>query len=413
MATSLQHPRVDLVFIAPIPGRLDLIACQESGRRLHVQWHESRTIADDASVQTCLAEILGLHALNLDTRAVLISPAGTGGLFSRPALHSTCRKDSWIKHQLSLSVPYPATEIQYSICCIDGQARFFWLPAAWINSQKSILEKFGIKLCEVYPRALLFESAASGKSGLLSEHTCSGEMLYDLRDGCVQQAIVLPLGIDADARTACIASAHGGNTGQSIQPQDNIVQITTVSSPVWADCLHKLWMNPQQAVPIDRGAFAIWSPVFRIAVWLILAFSVIAGLTAWRISEVETALTNAVREKKKHIEPSKRFIELERALREKEAVIAATKNMNASPTPLPLLAELTRILPPTAWLQQMTFDGKLITVFGKGIGDDELIKILQDEKFWVEKMRQEPVLESNDFRLRIGEKPSSTDGGKS
>jgi hypothetical protein len=411
VSAPLQHPQVDLIFIAPIPGGLDLIACQESGQRLLVQWHESRSIADDASVQTCLAEMLGQHALNPDTSAVLLAPPGTGGLFARPALDTACRTDAWIKHQLGLSVPYPLTEIQHSVHCRDGLARFFWLPTAWINSQKSMLAKLGLKLCEIYPRGLILEPGDSGLNAYLIEHTCNGEILYDLRNGLVQQAIKLPQGIDADTRKACIAAMYG-DIGQPGGQPGNLIE-TVVSNPVWADCLDKLWRNPQLAVCIDHGLGSIWSPVLRIAVLLVLASAVIAGLLSWRISETEDALTNALREKKKHIEPSKRFIELERSLREKESVIAATKNISSAPTPLHLLAELTRILPATAWLQQLTFDGKLITVSGKGISDDALIKILQDEKFWVEKMRQEPVLETNDFRLRIGEKPSSSEGGKS
>ena len=391
----------NLIFIAPSPGRLDVVACRESGRDLSSVWQEQRPLGEQSALAARLGEVLRQHALPAQTRAVLIVPPGVGGLLTLPALDDICRDAAWCRRQLELAVPFPLAEIRYGVHCGNGLARFFWLPAAWLDQQKQQLQKLGLKLEEIYPRAALFEigRVSPGFEGALCEPAEQGELVYAFSDGRVRQAVQLPPGLDATARQVCLAGLREG--GASAQEM-------AVQPPAWADSLPALWQDTGLAITMDAGPAALWSPFFRLAMLVAIALTVLAGALSWAIADKETAMSQAVREKKKLAAPAQRFQELDRNLREQSAVVAAMKQIDSAQTPLPMLAKFTQALPKKAWVQQMTYDGNSITVAGKGIGDDELIGLLQDAQLEAEKTRPEPVPDSNDFRLRVREKPAET-----
>jgi hypothetical protein len=394
-----RHP--NLVFIAPAPGWLDVVACLAAGRELRIVWQERRPLSEQASFLPRLGEILKLHALRPDTPAVLLAPPGAGGLLEVAAPANACRDAAWCRRQLELAVPFPIGEIRYAAHCAGDRARFFWLPAAWLAAQKSQLGKFGIKLAEVCPRAQLFEGGrlSPAASGVLVERLPQGELLYAFAAGSIRQAAVLPQGIDDEARRACLAGIHE-STGAAPQEME-------ATLPSWDESLPALWRVPGLAIAAERGAAALWSPFLRLAILLALAATVLAGALSWGIAAKEEGLRAAVREKKKLAPQGARFQELDRSLREEEAVVAAVGKLNEAATPMPLLARLTEALPKTAWVQRMVFDGKSIVVSGKGVDDAELIRLLQEAGLEVEQMRQEPVTEGGGFRLRIMEKPKA------
>lgn len=399
-----RHP--NLIFVAPAPGWLDVVACHAAGRAMQVVWQARQPLheqAAPAALASRLAEILRQHALPAQTRAVLIVPPGTGGLLASPALDDICRDAAWCRRQLELAVPYPPAEIRYGVRCGDGLAQFFWLPKTWLDSQKAQLQKLGLNLTEVYPRAALFETGHTSPNfdGVLCEKAEQGESLYDFHNGRVRQAAQLPAGIDAAARQACLGGMRAAGGGAAAVPE------AAAALPAWADCLPALWQDTGLAIPADDSAAALWSPFYRLALLLAVAFTVLATALSWAIAAKESALSQAVREKKKLAQAAQRFQELDRSLREEGAIVAALAQMNDAPTPLPLLAQVTQVLPQKAWVQQMAYDGKAIVIAGKGIGDDELIGLLQGAQLDVEKTRQEPIPETNDFRLRVLRKPAA------
>jgi hypothetical protein len=409
VSSSNPPPHPDLIFVAPAPGRLDVVACREAGGGLQVVWHEQRPLFEQATLPARLADILARHALPTRTRSILIVPPGTGGLLSRPALDVACRDTAWQQRQIEMAVPYPLAEIRYSVQCAQGMARIFWLPSGWLDTQKAQLGKLGLDLMEAYPRAACFEGGrlSPGFDGVLYERSEQGELIYDLRDGRVRQTASLPAGLDAESRQACLAGlrADNGNAGVSQTPP----QESPVGAPAWADVLPALWRETATAIPADAGGRTLWSPFFRLAMLVGVALTVLAGGLSWAIAAKEAALTQMSREKKKLGPQSLHFQELDRSLRGQGAVVAAVGQMNDAPTPLSLLARFTQALPKKAWMQQMVFDGKSLLVSGKGIGDDELIGLLREAKLEAEKTRPEPVPETDDFRLRVREPAAATE----
>lgn len=402
-SNSIRHP--NLIFIAPFPGGLDIVACAENWRSMQVVWHERRPLAEQASFLPCLSDILKQHALPANTRTVMIVPPGVGGLLVSPAIENACSNAAWCQRQLELSLPYPLAEIRYGMRCAGDLIQFFWVPNDWLNSQKATLQKFGLKLEEVFPRALLFETGqpSPAPESVLSERFVAGELLYCLRGGHIHQALALPAGLDESAHETYL----NGIAASSANP----AQAAVVSLPAWNERLPALWNDIELTVAGDATAGSLWSPFFRLAMIVIVVAAALAGFLAWQMGNQEEALTNALREKKRLAQPVQRFQELDRLLREEGAVVAAVGKMNNSSTPLPLLTQFTRILPKDAWVQQLVFDGKAMVVSGKGIGDAELIGLLQGANIEVIQMRQEPVAETKDFRLRILGKPEPTAGG--
>lgn len=398
-ATSSNPPRYpNLIFIAPAPGWLDVVACLATGRELRIVWLERRPLLDQASYLPRLGEILKLHALRPDTQAVLLAPPGTGGLLELAAPANACRDAAWCRRQLELAVPFPIGEIRYAAHCVGDRARLFWLPAAWLAGQKAQLGKLGLKLAEVCPRAQLFEGGrlSPAASGVLVERLPQGELLYSFAAGQVRQAAALPAGIDAEARRACLAGIHEAGAAA---PQE-----MEATLPSWEESLPALWREPGLAVAAESGPMALWSPFLRLAMLLAVVATVLAGALSWGITAKEEALRAAVRENKKLAPQGARFQELDRSLREEEAVVTAVGKLNETATPLPLLARLTGVLPRNAWVRQLVFDGKSIVVSGQGIGDAELIRLLREADLEAEQMRQEPVTEAEGFRLRVMEK---------
>lgn len=389
----------DLIFIAPSPGWLDVVACQTAGRDLPIVWQERQPLGEQGALAARLGDVLRQHALPAQTRAVLIVPPGVGGLAALPALAGVCREADWCRRQLELLAPYPLAEIRHGVRCGGGLAQLFWLPAAWLGQQQQQFRKLGLKLAEVYPRAALFETGcvSPGFDGVLCESSAQGELVYACRDGRVRQTAQLPPGLDATARQACLAGLREG-----VPPPAEMA----VRAPAWGDSLPALWQDPGMAIPADGGSASLWAPFVRIALFAAAAIVVLAGALSWAIAAKEAALSQAVREKKKLAPAAQRFQELERSLREESAIVAAIKEIDAAPTPLPLLAQFTQTLPKQAWVQHMTYDGKAITMAGKGIGDDALIGLLQKAGLEAEKTRPEPVPESDDFRLRVRERPA-------
>lgn len=409
-ASSSNPPRhPNLIFIAPAPGRLDVVACLAAGRELRIVWQECRPLPEQASLPARLGEALKLHALRPDTPAVLIVPPGTGGLFTVAATADARRDAAWCRRQLEQAVPFPIGEIRYVVQGMGDRVRFFWVPAAWLASQQAQLGKFGLKLAEVCPRALLFEGGrlSPAAAGVLVEGLPQGELLYAFAEGSVRQAASLPPGTDAEARRACLAGLHEID---GAAPRE-----TDAALPSWDASLPALWRASDLALPAASGAAALWSPFFRLALLVAIVATALAGVLSWGIAAKEEALRAAVREKKKLAPQSARFQALDRSLREEEAVVDAVARVGATGTPLPLLARLTRLLPPQAWVQRLSFDGKAIVVAGKGIGDAELIRLLDAADLAAEQMRQEPVTDTEGFRLRIMEKPQAepATGGES
>jgi hypothetical protein len=391
----------NLVFIAPAPGWLDVVACLASGRELRIVWQERRPLPEQASFLPRLGEILKAHALRPDTPAVLLVPPGVGGLLAVAAPANAWRDAAWCRRQLELAVPFPFGEIRHAAQGGGEGVRLFWVPAAWLAGQKTQLAKFGLKLAEVCPRARLFEGGrlSPAAAGVLVERLPQGELLYDFAAGVVRQAAALPPGIDAEARSACLAGVHAAG---NVAPQE-----LEAALPPWEESLPALWREPGLSIPADGGAAALWSPFFRLAMLLAVVATVLAGALSWGIAAKEEALRAAQREKRKLAPQGVRFQELDRSLREEQAVVDAVARLNATGTPLPLLARLTQVLPKNAWVQRLTFDGKAIVAAGKGIGDDELIRLLEEAGLAAEQMRQEPVTATEGFRLRIMEKPQA------
>lgn len=362
-----------------------------------------------ASFPSRLGEILKLHALRPDTPAVLLVAPGTGGLLSLAASAGAWRDAAWCRRQLELAVPFPEAEIRHAASGDGDQARFFWVPAAWLAAQQAQLGKFGLKLAEVCPRARLFEGGrlSPAASGVLTERLPRGELLYAYSAGHVRQAAALPPGTDDEARRACLAGLHDAG---GAAPRE-----TEATLPPWDESLPALWREPGLSIAADGGTAALWSPFFRLAMLLAVVVTVLAGVLSWGIAVKEEALRAALRERKQLAPQGLRFQELDRALRAEQAAVEAVRGLDAAGTPLPLLARLTQVLPKTAWVRQLTFDGKSIVAAGKGIGDDELIRLLREAGLAAEQMRQEPVTESEGFRLRIMEKPraeAAAAGGK-
>lgn len=400
---SIRSP--NLIFIAPSPGWLDVVACAESRRGLQIAWQARQPLGDEAAFFPRLADILKQHAVHPHTRAVMIAPPGVGGLLVNPAIENACRNPAWCRRQLELALPYPLAEIRYGMRCIGAQIQFFWVPQAWLDSQKSVLQKFGLKLEEVLPRALLFEAGASAAATevVLSERFQSGELLYCLRGGHVHQAVALPPELDGPARTAYLNGMAAGHAAPIAE--------AAAALPAWAERLPELWRDAELAIALDTTTASLWRPFFRLALAVAAVTMALAGFLAWETTRQEETLAAALRESKSLAQSVKRFQELERSLREEGAVVAAVGQMNRSPTPLPLLAQFTKILPKEAWVQHLVFDGKSMVVSGKGIGDDALSKLLQGANLEAIQMRQEPAAETNDFRLRVLGKEEAATGG--
>ncbi len=403
IATSRSPRYPDLLFISPALEQLEVVACLETKRDLQILWHESRQLPEQASLQSRLIEIGKLHVLLPETRTVLLVPPGIGGLFSSPSTAAASANPGWCMRQLELFVPYRINEIRYIVRYADGLAQFFWIPATWLDNQIILFNKLGLKLSEIYPRALLLEGSLSGSgySGILSEKLKRGEFLYEFDRGHVCQAMLRPVETDLQESHASLG-ARGKDSHELTVTQRQ-------GAPNWEKDLPVLWWNTQLSLPVSSDRLSLWSPFFRIAAVMVLILATLIGVLNWQITAKEEVLAKATRERKTLSETAKRFSDLEQTLQGNGAIVTAIKNINAAPTPLTLLAELTRILPKKAWVQQLTFDGKSIVVSGQGIGDEELIVLFQDAGFSVEKMRQEPIEQNNEFRLRVAEKPKSAE----
>lgn len=401
---SSRSPRYsNLLFIAPALEQLDVVACVEGKRDVQVLWHESRQLPEHAALQSRMVEIGKLHVLLPETRTALLAPPGIGGLFSGPASAEACADPGWCARQLELFVPYQISEIRYTVRYRDGLAHFFWIPVTWLENQVILFKKLGLKLTEVYPRALLLECSlgGSGYSGMLSEKLARGEFLYKFDRGCIGQAVVLPAEADPQVRQDSLGAT--GSAGHELT-------VTQIQGPLnWEKDLPVLWRNTELSIPVTSDRLLLWAPFFRIAAAMVLVLATLMGLLSWQITAKEEALAKAIRERKSLAESTKRFNDLEQKLRGNGDSVAAIKKINAAPTPLTLLAELTRILPKKAWVQQLTFDGKRIVVSGQGIEDEELIGLFQNAGFPVEKMRQEPAEQNNGFRISIAEQPKSAE----
>lgn len=390
IATAHSSPYPNLLFVAPALDQLEVFACLATRRDLQILWQERCTLPALASLQSRLAEIGKLHVIPPETRTVLLVPPGVGGLFACPSTPAACANPVWCMRQLELTVPFRNNDIRYIVRYQEGMAHFFWVPVSWLDSQISLFNKLGLKLSELYPRALMLESSSSssGYSGMLQEKLGRGEYLYEFNNGHVCQAALLSAGGELPL----------SQTATPCQGQPN-----------WEAGLPVLWQNTALSMPVTTGRWSLWAPFFRIATAMLVVLAVLIGFLNWQIVTKEEELTKAMRERRSVVDSAKRFTALEQKLRSNEAIVTASKKLNVAQTPLTLLAQLSRILPKKAWIQQMTFDGKGIVVSGKGMGDEELISVFQDAGFLVEKTRQEPIVDSNDFRLRISEKPKSAE----
>lgn len=396
-----------------------MIACAENWRGLNVLWQAQQPLSDTAALLPRLADILKQHALPSPLRTVFIAPPGIGGLLVSPALAQASRDDAWCRHQLEHALPYPIADVRHGRRQIGEQIQFYWVPLEWLNRQKALLQKLGLQLDSVFPRALLFEtslptsSASPANPALLSEAFATEEWLYGLHAGRLQHAVAIPAGLDATARAAYLSGMTGGDAPALATPATLTIQTTPAVRPPWPDRLPALWQNLDLTIAVDAATESLWRPFYRLAIAVAVVTTVLAAALNWVLENQETALAQALRDKKSLTAAMQRFNDLERAVRDESTIVAAVSDMNAAPTPLPLLLRFTQILPKTAWVHHLVFDGKSMVVAGKGIGDAELIGLLQGANLEAMQMRPEPVTETDSFRLRVLEKPEPASGGAS
>lgn len=340
--TATSTASANLLFLALAPGTLDVIGCVENWRGLRVLWEERQSLPEATAAAARITEIAQRHALHPEARAVLLVPPGIGGILTRPGDCRAFRDPVWRQRQLELALPYAAADLLFDAHHIGNEVRFFWLPKDWVVAQKNALRKFGLRLEAVCPRELLNESTAESAPS---------------------------------------------------------------AAPVWQEALPVLWQRGELSIEPDLRPSARWRPFLRAATALLALAAIPLGVLSWKIAATEESIAAQAREKRQMAQKLKRYEELDRVLREEGAAVAAVGKLDAAPTFLTLLARFTQALPKEAWIGQMVFDGQSIVVSGKGISDADLMNRLQDAPFEAILMRQEPVADSDDFRLRIIGKP--------
>lgn len=400
----------DLLIIAPTGAELTVVAYRTGWRDAAELWPEVLPLADWDELPQRLTAVLTRRATRSKTPVALVTPAGVGGFILYPRAEGEKCDGPWVQRQIELTLPYPAAEIAYRVHCVDNVAQLFWVPNDWIKAQQVALEKLGLVLDEILPRACLFQDAQVGKSSGASQALIEGKpeqaYLYLQEQGVISQAIQLP----AAANDADLHAMAGGMLAAGLQPQT-----VALDSGQLGGRLLGLWQDEACALRVAGNSWQLWKPGILLALAVTALALLLPAFFYGSTLSMQERLGVAQKELRGLAKQVDQFQDDQRAVAKEDGLVRAVREIDAAPMPLDLLAKIVEALPDKAWIQNLTYTGKTLVIAGKGVSDGELSKRLQQSGLVVSEMRVEPAGETNDFRLRIQgapETPNKQEVGK-
>ena len=362
----------DLIVLVPAAGFLHLFAFTSGLRGDELLWRETAPSGNRGDVAESLPGLLARHAMRLETPTTLVASAESGGFLLVPGLNNIQRNRAWVERQLDQALPFSPKELLWRTRAGSGLVEIFWLPAAWVKTQKDMLARFGLRLGEIYPRAALFrEEVGSLGTPLIQE----ADALHVFEQGMVRRSASQPAEPDAADRAEALERMALGKAGTGVSRK-----ISLADKDLPARVL-ALWRDGSEAIFLTSGRWAAWAPVFRLsAIFAALAAVAVIGLV-WQNDSLERTSETLRRDYRKLAPLEKRAMELERSVSSDRKLVSSARLLDNSPMPLDVLKGVTAALPDKLWVQRMHFKDGVLELSGRGGDGDKVVKLLADKGF--------------------------------
>lgn len=366
----------DLLLLAPSPSVLTVTAVISRFGRESILWRERLALSGAADSARLLAEhlraLLGVHAVRLKTPVVLIVPPVVGGFVQLPAAGGLGGDQAWFERQLTLQLPFASDEIVWRRRACPTGSEVFWLPRAWLNALDEALGRLGLVLSAALPRAALMRDQSTDIACYVVRE--AGGLAHVFQRGAIVRSLVLPADEAAAEQRLALELAALDIDAARVRQGSGPTTVETESAAALA-----AWGRGDEALELIPGRWGIWAPIWR---WgLIIAALTIAALSVIQFQRqaLEERNDELARDHRKALETRKKVMLLEKALRAEQRLLDEIAAIQASPTPVEMLAKLTEALPEGVWLNSLSLKNGRLEWRGRGADSARVVELLAEK----------------------------------
>jgi len=361
----------DLLFLAPSHTGLTVVALLSRFGRESVAWRERLAPPGGADSPRLLGErlreLMTHRAIRPKTPIVLIAPPTVGGFLPLPAAQGVDRDREWVARQLSLQLPFAAEDLVWRTLAQPSGLEVYWLPRAWIKALSEAFERLGLSLLAVLPRTALLRPTDIALPWCIRRE--DDGCVHVFRHGTALRSLCLPVDAEAEDQRLALELAALGAEEQRVEPWSATPAAETAA-------LLAAWQRGNEAIDLQPGRWGVWEPVWRLGLAIGFLALVAVSLIQFQKATQQEAIEDQARDHRKALEVRKKVMLLEKELRREQRLLDELAMIDASPTPLEMLAKVTEALPDGLWLHGLRFVDGRIELRGAGGEGERVVELL-------------------------------------
>ncbi len=359
-------------------------------------WTDHALCSGSHATEAFLAQLIEKHSIPAGVPVALVAPGGIGGFL---LIANTSRRNGSVQHAVSRmehDLPFSIDDLQWRVHCAGGLLEVFWVMKSWVENQRAMLDRLGLNLEEIYPRASLFRHLAENPGCerlIVREQSKNGIFSHEFEQAVVARSLSL---------SVVVSELDDGvqNSPRDPAPLQVINVDFDALDPNLPSRLGALRQGASEAIQVDQSARTILRPALRIGSVVAIVGLIGAVFMDNRASSLEQSMRAAETELKKLRSSATEYDAARNSIRTHQLYLDALAKKSA-PDPLPSISTIVKFMPAGAWITRINFDEKALEIRGSGTNGEAIISATKEANLSgpMKNLFTEP--RSNEFALSV------------